>query len=316
MTAAQLLSSGSGTCSITEGAEQKRLTSWLKEFLATPKLDLPRPPSVVLEIMEASRKPMASIEELAALLDREPLLSGRVLRLANSALYASASPCVTLKQALARMGLELVRDVVMEAAMQMTVIHADGFNATLESIRKHSSAVAWISRFVARNTPLEAENAFMIGLLHDVGLSVSLIGISEYLKRAGQPLRLTPEAWLAAETMHERFSEAVLGSWGLPTTVTLVAQHHHSLMLGSLPHPQVAVLMVAEQIAADAGWNIVPKVETTAHSKPVGSGLERARMDETDCALQALSLTRRHFHTISLDMKRVLETLEGQFRHT
>ncbi len=321
MTAAHVLNYGNGTYTLPEdthdlGAEQKLLTSWLEEFLAKPKIDLPRPPAVVLEIMEASRKPMVKIEDLAALLEREPLLSGRVLRLANSALYASSSPCVTLKQALIRMGLSLVRDVVMEAAMQMTVIHAEGFNATLESIRKHSSAVAWISRFVARNTSIEAENAFMIGLLHDVGLSISLIGISEYQKRARQPLRLTPEAWLAAETMHERFSEAVLKSWGLPPAVTLVAQHHHSLMLGGMPHPQVAVLLVAEQIAADAGWDIVPKVEATEHSIAFGCGLERANMDETDRALQALSLTRRHFDTISADMKRVLETLEGQFRHT
>ncbi len=169
MTAAHVLNYGNGTYTLPEdthdlGAEQKQLTSWLEEFLAKPKIDLPRPPSVVLEIMEASRKPMAKIEDLAALLEREPLLSGRVLRLANSALYASSSPCVTLKQALIRMGLALVRDVVMEAAMQMTVIHAEGFNATLESIRKHSSAVAWISRFVARNTPIQGGSADIIKL--------------------------------------------------------------------------------------------------------------------------------------------------------
>ncbi len=285
---------------------------WLEAFLAAPPIDLPRPPAVVLEIIEASRKPMVKRDELAVLLERDPLLSGRVLRLANSALYAAASPCVTLKQAFTRMGPALVRDVVMEAAMQMTVIHADGFSATLESIRRHSGAVAWISRFVARNTPIEAQNAFMVGLLHDVGLSVSLIGISEYLKRAHLPLRLTPDAWLVAETMHERFSKMVLDSWGLPPAVTVVANHHHDLTLGGLPHPLIAVLIVAEQIAADAGWSIKPKLDTIT----VGRHLERAAMAQTDRALQALSLTRRHFVAISSDMKRVLDTLEGQFRHT
>lgn len=309
MTAAHVLNFDLGT-------NQERMTTWLEEFLATPGIALPRPPEVALEIIEVSRKPRARIEELAALLEHEPLLAGRVLRLANSAMYGSSSPCVTLKQALVRMGLALVRDVVMEAAMQMTVIHAVGFNSTLESIRRHSSAVAWISRFVARHTPLEAENAFMLGLLHDVGLSVSLIAISEYLKQQRQPLRLSPEAWMAAETMHERFSEVVLGSWGLPPMVTSVALNHHSLMRAGLPHPQVAVLMVAEQIAADAGWGIKPQVETTIGCSAVGCGLERPGVEETDRALQALSLTRRHFHNISVDMKRVLETLEGQFRHT
>ena len=319
MTAARALNYGKGeytlpTDTVDLESEQERLKAWLAAFLAKPGIELPRPPAVALDILALSRKPTAKIEDLAALLEREPLLAGRVLRLANSALYGSSAPCVTLKQALIRMGLALVRDVVMEAAMQMTVIHAEGFNGTLESIRRHSSAVAWISRFVARHTPLEAENSFMLGLLHDVGMSVSLIGVSEYFKRQRQPLRLSPESWLAVESMHERFSESVLKSWGLPPTVTLVAQHHHSLMLGGMPHPQVAVLIVAEQIAADAGWDIRPVVEATEDSIAIVSGCERSVMDQTDAALQALSLTRKHFDTISADMKRVLDTLESQFQ--
>ncbi|MDP1826398.1 MAG: HDOD domain-containing protein [Archangium sp.] len=319
MTAAHALNYGKGEYTlpldtVDIAAEQDRLETWLEGFLARPGVDLPRPPAVALEILSLSRRPTARIEELAALLEREPLLAGRVLRLANSALYGSATPCVTLKQALIRMGLSLVRDVVMEAAMQMTVIHADGFNRTLESIRRHSSAVAWISRFVARHTPLEAENAFMLGLLHDVGLSFSLIGVAEYFKKQRQPPRLSPECWLAVETQHERFSEAVLKSWGMPPSVTLVAQHHHSLMLGGLPHPQVAVLIVAEQIACDAGWGIYPVVETSEDSIALVSAGERSLMAETDRALQALSLTRRHFDTISADMTRLLETLDGQFQ--
>lgn len=297
-------------------SEQQRLTRWLEEFLARPGNGVPRPPARALELIAASREPSARTDALAALLEREPLLSGRVLRLANSTLYAPSTPCVTVKQALSRMGLAMVRDVVMEAAMQMTVLHADGFNATLETIRRHSSAIAWISRFVARNTPIEAEDAFMFGLLHDVGLSVSLIGISEYLKREHQPLRLTPEAWLVADTMHERFSGTLLEAWGLPRAMTLVARRHHSLTLNGVAHPQVAVLMVAEQIAVSAGWDIKPQLELTPGVALAARGPERVSMEQTERALQALALTPRHFETISADTKRVLETLAGQFRHT
>lgn len=298
---------------VDQQQEQDRLKTWLEGFLAKPGIDLPRPPAVALEILALSRKPTARIEDLASLLEREPLLAGRVLRLANSALYGATTPCVTLKQALIRMGLAQVRDVVMEAAMQMTVIHADGFNSTLETVRRHSSAVAWISRFVARHTPLEAENAFLLGLLHDVGLSVGLIGVSEYLKRQRQPQRLGPAAWRAVETMHERFSEAVLTSWGLPPMVTLVVGHHHSLMVQGMAHPQVAVLIIAEQIASNAGWGVTPVVEGAEDGLTLISGSERSDMEETDHALKTLSLTRKHFTTISDDMKRVLSTLESQF---
>lgn len=294
---------------------QEELVAWLEAFVGKPNVTLPRPPAAALEILALSHKPTARIEDLAGLLEREPLLAGRVLRLANSALYGSSTPCVTLKQALIRMGLAQVRDVVMEAAMQMTVIHAEGFNATLESVRRHSSAVAWISRFVARNTVLEAENAFLLGLLHDVGLTVGLIGVAEFQKRHRRPSRLSEDSWRVVESLHERFSDTVLQSWGLPPTVTLVAQHHHSLMMGGRPHPQVAVLIIAEQIAANAGWGVTPVVESTSCAiLPLTSTSERSIMGETDRALRALSLTRQHFDTLSADMGRVLETLEGQFK--
>jgi len=190
--------------------EEKRLVDWLDGFLATPGLELPRPPRVAMEILELSRKPTARIEDISALLEREPLLAGRVLRLANSALYGASAPVTTLKMALIRMGLNVVRDVVMEAAFQMTVLRAEGFNDTLERIRKHSTAVAWLSRFVARNTSIDAENAFLVGLMHDVGLSVGLIGLTEFLKARKTAPTLTPLRWLAVEEVHERFTEHVL----------------------------------------------------------------------------------------------------------
>jgi HD-like signal output (HDOD) protein len=293
---------------------QEHLRQWLDAFLARPGVELPRPPAVALEVLALSRKPNARIEDIAALLEREPLLSGRVLKLANSALYGSATPCITLKQALIRMGLSIVRDVVMEAAMQMTVIHSEGVNQTLESIRRHSSAVAWISRFVARNTPLEAENAFLLGLLHDVGLSIATIAVAEYLRAHKKPVRLSNAAWLAAESVHERFSEQVLKSWGLPPALLIVAGYHHSLKVGGMPHPQIAVLIIAEQIAYDAGWGVRPVIETGVDDIALVSGTETSVMDNTDFALTSLSLTRKHFQMVQADTKRVLETLAGQFK--
>ncbi|MBL8910509.1 MAG: HDOD domain-containing protein [Archangium sp.] len=295
-------------------ATRIELTQWLDGFLARPTCELPRPPQVALEVLALSKKPNARIEDIASVLEREPLLAGRVLKLANSALYGGGVACVTLKQALVRMGLAIVRDVVMEAAMQMTVIHAEGLNATLESIRRHSSAVAWISRFVARNTSIDAENAFLVGLLHDVGMSYALIALAEFARIHRKPARLDAASWLAVESVHERFSEHVLSSWGLPPSVSIVPGHHHTLMMGGRPHPQVAVLIVAEQLAADAKWNVRPVVEQGDDGIAFSPGAESSSRDETERALKVLDLTQRHYELVQKDTQRVLETLAGQFK--
>jgi HD-like signal output (HDOD) protein len=296
------------------GDEEARLKEWLDGFLAQKGLDLPRPPRAALEILELSQKPTARLEDIGSLLEREPLLAGRVLKLANSAMYGTNTPITTLKMALVRMGLALVRDVVMEAAFHMTVIRAEGFTDTLEQIRRHSTAVAWLSRFIARNTSIDAENAFLIGLLHDVGLSVALVGLTEFCKREHTTPVLTPLRWLVVDAVHEHFTERVLASWGLPPGVLLVARNHHSLMVGGRPHPNIAILMIAEQIAHDAGWGVTPSLHREADDMAQVSAHETPSPDDTERALMAVNLTRTHYDMFITDTKRVLETLRAQYR--
>ena len=318
MVANTSLSYGKGTYTLpssTPDLQQRgvELRGWFETYLARPLTDFPRPPQVALEVMALSQKPNARIEDIASVLEREPLLAGKVLKLANSALYSAAVPCVTLKQALIRMGLMTVRNVVMEAAMQMTVIHAEGLNETLESIRRHSSAVAWVSRFVARNTPLDAENAFLLGLVHEVGLSLALVSLADFCRSKRQPAQLDELSWLAAEETHERFGRAVLESWGLPPVITNVIDHHHSLRSQGRIHPQVAVLTIAEHIASEAGWGVRPAI-TGHRNLPLNVFRETTSMDVTDDALQGLSLTRTHFQMVQADARKVLDTLKGHFK--
>lgn len=310
---------GRGTADLSDdvgslGDEEARLRTWLDGYLSQPGLDLPRPPRIALEILELSQKPTARIEDISALLEREPLLAGRVLKLANSALYGSTTPVTTLKMALVRMGLSTVKDVVMEAAFHMTVIRAEGFADTLEQIRRHSTAVAWLSRFIARNTSIDAENAFLVGLLHDVGLSIALVGLTEFCKQEKTAPHLTPLRWLAVDSVHEQFAERVLSSWGMTPGVTLVVKHHHSLMVQGMAHPSIAILMIAELIAHEAGWGVTPTLHVTPDDPAFASARECPRPDDVDRALQAVNLTRTHYDMFVNDTRRVLDTLKTQFR--
>jgi HD-like signal output (HDOD) protein len=310
---------GRGVAAIGEdtpslGDEEARLREWLDAFLSSSRLELPRPPQVALEILALSHKPSARLDDIGSLLEREPLLAGRVLKLANSALYGAASPVTTLKMALVRMGLATVSDLVMEAAFHMTVIRAEGFTDTLERIRRHSTAVAWLSRFIARNTSIDAENAFLVGLLHDVGLSVGLVALAEFCKRERTKPLLTGLRWLAVDAVHEVFTERVLASWGLPPGVLMVARNHHCLTIGGLAHPSIAILMIAENIAHEAGWGVTPTLHREQGDMAQVSAHEAPSPDEVERALMAVNLTRTHYQLFVTDTRRVLETLSTQFR--
>lgn len=307
---------GRGNHTITDDAtepDKEGFTGWLEGFIEKGSQVLPRPPTVALEIHELSRRPDTSIEQIAKLLAREPVLAARVLKLANSPLYRGEMPSATLKQALTRVGLAAARDIVMEAAMKMTVIRAEGMNRTLEQVRRHSTAVAWVSRAVARNTCLEAENAFLIGLLHDLGMSIGLIGLSEYLKGKKLPLQLSAAWWLVVDQLHQCIGRKVLEQWQVGPAIALAVGHHHHLMVSGFPHPSVAVLLVAENIVTDHGWDIRPMTEGE-DDIPFVHGAEKVSPDETDRALSALLLTRKHYDLVRDDAKPMLATLAGQFK--
>ncbi len=293
--------------------EERALQDWLDGLFAKPGFEWPRPPSAALEIAELTRRPKAQIEDVVKVLERDPLLAGSVLRLANSALAGPAG-CSTLKQALIRLGLERVRDVVMEAAMLMTVMRAPGFEPTLERIRRHSVAVAWLSRTVARLTSMESENAFLIGLLHDVGLSVGVVGVCEFLNRSKKPPELTPARWLVIEQVHERFTDSMLQAWGLPMQVRIVARHHHSLMVDGHAHPSVAILLIAEKLAVDAGWGVTPAIATGPDDLPVVQSTERGDGFEYERAVKVLGLSERQCEALNDEAVGQLETLGARFK--
>jgi HD-like signal output (HDOD) protein len=305
---------GRGTHTLSDAAEPDRdsLVEWLETFLEKGSPVLPRPPTVALEIHELSRRADTSIEHIARLLGREPVLAARVLKLANSPMYRGEMPSATLKQALTRVGLAAARDIVMEAAMKMTVIRAEGMNKTLEQVRRHSTAVAWVSRAVARNTPLEAENAFLVGLLHDLGMSIGLIGLSEFLKAAKMPVQLSAAWWLVVDQLHLTLGRKVLERWQVGPAIAITVGNHHNLMVGGHPHPSVAVLLIAENLASDHGWDIQPMTEGEDDIAFV-HGAEKVSADETDRALSALDLTRKHYEQLRADTAPMLATLAGQF---
>lgn len=294
--------------------EEAALRDWLDGFLQKPTVELPRLPTVATEILALTRRSNAKIEDLAALLERDPFMAGKVLKLSNSALYGAAQPCASLKQAMIRIGVSLVRDVVMEVAFSMTVIHAPGLSDTLEEVRRHSSAVAYLSRLIARQTAIDAENCFLVGLLHDVGLSIGLLGLSEFLKKEKKAVALTPMRWLAIERQHELFTGKVLESWRLGPQVELVARHHHQLVISGHPHPGVAILLVASALADAAGWSIRPNVARAEDDMAFTEAHEKVSPDEVDRALQVLRLTPKQYEGLQAEAAKVLSNLDATFK--
>src|ERR1041384_2889968 len=110
----------------------------------------------------------------AKLIQRDVALAGQVMRVANSALYARRTPVVTLPQAIAWLGMREIRNITFAAAVQSQVFNSSYFRQEMNELWRESVITALFAQEVARLKRRNVESAYLCGLLHRVGLAISL----------------------------------------------------------------------------------------------------------------------------------------------
>lgn len=143
----------------------------LKTAVESDQLVLPTLPEVALKIREAVESDNTSAQQIAETLTQDASLSARLIQVANSPLYRTRNPIDDLQQAVTRLGIRLVRDLVISLAMKQI------FQATSDVLDHHfrnswnaAVEVAAICRMLATTIPgIQPEQALLAGLIHNIG---------------------------------------------------------------------------------------------------------------------------------------------------
>jgi CheY-like chemotaxis protein len=123
---------------------------------------------VIAQVINLAASPRGDLSQLAGMIGRDPMLSGRVLQAANNTCYASArGPVSTLPEAVRNIGCSAVRSIASTFGVfdAMPPSEADGFNPIRSW--QHSLAVAMLCERFAPEA--ERARAYLIGLCHDLG---------------------------------------------------------------------------------------------------------------------------------------------------
>ncbi len=152
-------------------AKSEELLGHLKQAVETDKLMLPTLPDVALKIRDAVENENSTAQNISDALAQDASLAARLIKVANSPLYRTRNPIEDLQMAVTRLGVRIVRDLVVGLAMKQI------FQATSEALDVHSRKVwsksvdaAAISRMMATLVPgLNPEQALLAGLIHNIG---------------------------------------------------------------------------------------------------------------------------------------------------
>jgi len=167
----------------------------LAQELSHQEFDIPPFPDVAIRIRDAMSSPNVTTDDIAKIIVADPVLTTRLLRMANSALLRRGPIEITdIKVAIGRLGFDLVNNTVVSLAMD-TAFEVNGGAAIHEyvkTIRKHSthvSALSWI--LATRLTKIEKpEEVMLAGLLHDIGKFYILNRASDFPELFSEPAQL------------------------------------------------------------------------------------------------------------------------------
>ena len=204
---------------------------------------------ITFQVRTALKDPNLNVEQLAKLVGAEPLMSTKIIRMANSvALNPSGREVADVKSAIVRVGMEAVRTVSFAVAMEQLLkskqMHA--FEDISKKLWEHTSHVAALCRVLARRmAKINGDEAMFAGLVHDLGVFYLMS------RAANFPELVADKAELHALLVgwHDNIGHALLSALGSPESILVAVQEHETDRPISEVKTLSDVLYVANKIA-------------------------------------------------------------------
>jgi putative nucleotidyltransferase with HDIG domain len=249
-------------------------------WLRPDDLSLPMLPDQALRGMQMASDPDLTVTKLAGLVSKDPVLATRVLGLANSAMYGAMTPLRSVQDAVVRLGVACVRNVVVTVSLHAQMTAPDLYGAEGPRFMDHALGTAYLARLVAEVADEDVEEAFLTGLLHDIG---KLVVHKTAHQRRKQGLTITDEELGAAvASTHAACGALALHFWKLPDETLDAVRHHHDYGLAVNPRA-AAVCYAANRLSHRYGFGCMPEGDDVLEDAVWATlDLGEAWMAETD----------------------------------
>ncbi len=195
------------------------------------KIDrLPSLPRVYSALIRTLSEPDATAADVFRILKQDIAICAKLLQLVNSSFFQLARRITSVEYAVIYLGLNMVKNLVLSVELfQAAKSKPEGFSVDL--LQRHSLATANLAARLL-GPKEKSEDAFMAGLLHDIGKLVFAQEYPEHLERIRTAMRTDerPEFVLEQElagVSHAEIGAYLLGLWGLPDSIVQAVAHHH-----------------------------------------------------------------------------------------
>lgn len=194
---------------------------------------LPTLPHILVKLIGACNSEDADLSKISGLVEKDPSLSGKILRLVNSAHYGLPKRIESVHHCVSYLGTSTIKNIAIGASISQAFQPWDGSNLlNLKVFWWHSLKCAVLARLMARKTGYKSpDEAFLSGLLHDIGRLVLWVNYPKAYTELLKKYSGRPDLLLAGEIRqgltHCEVGAWLLHRWGLPSLMVDAVLYHH-----------------------------------------------------------------------------------------
>lgn len=276
--------------------------------LALAKIgDIATLPEVTTKIIAVVDDPKSTARDLHNIVKNDPALATKILKVVNSAFYGLPGQVSDLDRAIILLGLSAVKNIAISASISRlftTARISDNYSA--RDIWKHSIAVAVATRqFCAViGKKSHAEEAFLAGLIHDLGLLVERQAYPEELaevirtaRKGGRPFCDIEQERIGVD--HQVLGMALATKWKFPRGLqTVIGYHHRVANLAEDTRTLPTLVYIADVMCCHEG---------------IGFPLTAAGQPLEDTLLASVGLDEADFHAVCEGLPEHLDEAEVLF---
>jgi diguanylate cyclase (GGDEF)-like protein/putative nucleotidyltransferase with HDIG domain len=249
---------------VSNAPESKEATveAALLRELAAEHAGLPMLPEAAAQALRLAEDPSTNMANIARLVERDPPLAARFIAIASSAAYSRGPRAATMQVALVRIGLAASRDLLLQVVYERSNRELSRYQEEVARSFDHSVRTAIASRCVAREMRLAYDNAYLCGLLHDIG-EARIYRILAKLPGAPPSGTFLRDLVMAH---HARAGAEVALAWRLPRDIVEVCTHHHTTTETTIP--AVHIVRSAEALIQSLEAQPFDPAQPVANLKP------------------------------------------------
>lgn len=268
-------------------------------------------PEITLKIIELVEDPSSTAQDLHKIIQNDPALCSRILKVVNSAFYGLPRQIGSINRAIVLLGLNAVKNIAIAASLTKLFKGGDiSENFSAKDLWIHSIATGACSKMLCDELRMGLpDEAFLGGLMHDIGIMVELQAMRRQLTEMfteftidgdGVPLVDMRELELKhLGASHEAFGRGLCESWKFPKSFGYIAGHHHDpLALADNTRRLACIVYVADRLAAKAGY---------------GFRGDLMDLSADPAVLDAVGLTQEQIDRVLEGLPEVYEEVESTF---